>query len=76
LPVELAETLNAERGTAFSGHRLDQIDYVVTVDRTRQRRAIAAHASQAIPTSVLWRRLELLGDGEHLRLVRTRANTD
>ena len=26
------------------------------------------HVSQAVPGSVLWRRLELLGDREHLRL--------
>jgi hypothetical protein len=37
------------------------------VDRSTQRRAAAEHASQVAPTSVLWRRLELLGDHEHLR---------
>jgi hypothetical protein len=37
------------------------------VTRTRQVTASSAHVSQAIPTSVLWRRLELLGDVEHLR---------
>lgn len=37
--------------------------------RERQRRAIAAHASQAVPGSVLWRRLELLGPLEHLRVL-------
>jgi hypothetical protein len=39
----------------------------VTVDRTRQRLASHAHKSQALPSSVLWRRLELLGDTESLR---------
>ncbi|MGZ4574172.1 MAG: hypothetical protein ACXVXY_04125, partial [Mycobacteriaceae bacterium] len=37
------------------------------VNRVRQRAASGAHVSQAIPTSVLWRRLELLGDVEQLR---------
>ncbi len=37
------------------------------VVRDKQRTASLAHASQAVPTSVLWRRLELLGDVEHLR---------
>ena len=70
LPAEVAETLNAERGTSFTGHRLHEIEYVIEVDRARQRVAAAAHASQAPPTSVLWRRLELLGNHEHLRLLR------
>ncbi len=34
--------------------------------RVSSRRS-AAHASQAVPGSVLWRRLELLGDREYLR---------
>lgn len=72
LPDAVAVTLNAERGTRFTGHAPRQIDYVIAVDRTRQRVAAAAHASQALPTSVLWRRLELLADREYLRLVRSR----
>ena len=32
--------------------------------------ASLAHASQAAPTSVLWRRLDLLGDVEYLRWLR------
>lgn len=67
LPKAVAGRLNAEYGTAFAGHDHDQIDSVVTVDRHRQRAAIAAHASQALPTGVLWRRLEWLGSEEHLR---------
>lgn len=69
LPRVVAETLNAERGSSFVGH--DDVDYVVRVPRGRQRAAAAAHASQALPTSILWRRLELLGDVEHLRCLRT-----
>jgi LmbE family N-acetylglucosaminyl deacetylase len=71
LPLAVAVALNEERGTAFSGHHPDEVDYLLSVDRTRQRRAIQAHASQATPTSVLWRRLSLLGSYEHLRVLRT-----
>jgi LmbE family N-acetylglucosaminyl deacetylase len=70
LPAHVAETLNAERGTSFTGRLPDELACVIEVDRARQRIAAAAHASQALPTSVLWRRLELLGDREHLRLLR------
>jgi LmbE family N-acetylglucosaminyl deacetylase/uncharacterized OsmC-like protein len=70
LPIEVAEQLNEELGTCFVGHEPDAIDVVVAVDRDRQRLASLAHASQAVPSSVLWRRLELLGDTEHLRWLR------
>jgi LmbE family N-acetylglucosaminyl deacetylase len=69
LPTDVAEQLNRERGTTFTGHG-DDIDCEVAVDRGRQLTAVAAHASQALPTSVLWRRLELLGDREYLRRLR------
>lgn len=68
LPAAVASLLNAELGTSFVGH--ETVDLVVPVDRGRQRIASLAHASQAIPTSVLWRRLEVLGDVEHLRWLR------
>ena len=67
LPEEVAAQLNAELGTSFVGRRPDEIDLVVAVDRARQRTAIACHASQSTNNPVLWRRLELLGDTEHLR---------
>jgi N-acetylglucosamine malate deacetylase 2 len=70
IPAEVAERLNEELGTGFIGHDASQVDLVVGVDRTRQRTASLAHASQSLPTSVLWRRLELLGDVEHLRWLR------
>jgi LmbE family N-acetylglucosaminyl deacetylase len=66
LPRAVADTLNAEYGAAFVGHPVDTL-LEVAVDRRRQRMAIACHASQAVPGSVLWRRLELLGDREYLR---------
>lgn len=69
LPEHVAVTLNMEFGAAFTGHPSSQVDIEVPVDRTRQRAAVACHPSQAVPGSVLWRRLELLGDVEHLRWV-------
>ena len=42
----------------------------ITVDRRRQREAMAAHASQAVASSIVWRRLELLGDKEYLQQLR------
>ncbi len=69
LPSEVAERLAVEHAAEFVGHEAAAIDLVLTVDRTRQLEAIAQHCSQAVPSSVLWRRLELLGDREHLRWV-------
>jgi LmbE family N-acetylglucosaminyl deacetylase len=71
LPSAVAAQLNVELGTAFSGHAPQDIDIVVTVDREPQCAAIAAHASQAVSGSPMWRRLELLGAEEHLRLTCT-----
>ena len=70
LPRVVADRLNEEFGTTFVGHHASEIDLTVAVQRDRQRAASLAHASQALPTSVLWRRLELLGDVEHLRRLR------
>jgi LmbE family N-acetylglucosaminyl deacetylase len=70
LPAEVAETLVDENGPGFTGHESDDIDVVLTVDRSRQLEAIRQHRSQAVPGSVLWRRLELLADREHLRWLR------
>ncbi len=67
LPAAVADRLNHELGTGFVGHRAAEIDVELPVDRAKQTAACAAHVSQAIPTSVLWRRLELLGNTEHLR---------
>ena len=68
LPATVATRLNDERGTTFVGS--DAVDIVGDVDRHRQRAAVEAHASQALPSSVLWRRLELLADREYLRILR------
>lgn len=71
LPTEVAQVLNREYTAGFIGHAHDEVDLVVRVTRERQRAASSCHASQSIPTSVLWRRLELLGDVEHLRHLRS-----
>jgi len=36
-------------------------------EHQRQRRAALLHASQISPAAMLWRRLQLLGECEHLR---------
>jgi LmbE family N-acetylglucosaminyl deacetylase len=66
VPDVVARTLNATYGTAFSGRPPEEIDWTVTVNRTRQWQAIAAHASQSTDNPVLRERLRLLGDTEHL----------
>lgn len=68
LPSAVADALNGELGASFTGYATSELPVTLAVDRGRQREAIAAHGSQAVPGSVLWRRLELLGDHEHLRL--------
>ena len=70
LPETVAAQLNQEFGATFKGHAEGEIDLRVTVDRGRQRQASRAHVSQALPDSVLWRRLELLADIESLRWLR------
>lgn len=70
IPDAVARQLSREFGVPFTGHGPDEIGLAVTVDRTQQLEAIAHHASQAVPGSVLWRRIELLGDREHLRWLR------
>ena len=67
VPIAVAQQLGREFGAGFVGHAEAEIDVNLTVSRDRQRRAVACHPSQAVPGSVLWRRLELLGDREHLR---------
>ena len=67
LPTAVAMILNNEYRASFTGHASAGIDLVVPVDRDRQYQAVRRHPSQALPTSVLWRRLELLGPVEHLR---------
>jgi LmbE family N-acetylglucosaminyl deacetylase len=70
LPHDTADQLAKEHGASFTGQQPSGLDVVLTVDRTRQLDAINEHRSQAVPGSVLWRRLELLGDLEYLRWLR------
>ena len=70
LPAVVADQLSQETGAHFAGQQPDQIDLCVRVDREVQRRAALLHATQVSPTAVLWRRLQLLGDCEHLRWLR------
>jgi LmbE family N-acetylglucosaminyl deacetylase len=67
LPAAIADRLRAETGQPFTGQPPDRLDLCIRVDRTRQRRAALMHASQISPAAVLWRRLQLQGDCEHLR---------
>lgn len=62
---EVVDALRAETGAPFASTKVTG-DIIIRVDREAQNRAIARHASQAVPGSVLWRRLELQGDEEHL----------
>lgn len=70
LPDAICDTLAGEGVAGFRGRPPAEIDLELTVDRTAQRHAIHRHASQAVPGSVLWRRLELQGDTDHLRWLR------
>ena len=70
IPNQVAMALNDEFGAGFVGRSDEELDLALVVDRDAQRKAIACHASQSADNPVLWRRLELLGDLEHLRYLR------
>ena len=70
LPEEICAKLDDDGYAGFLGRPASEIDLVLSVDRTAQRAAVDCHPSQAVPGSVLWRRLELQGDTEHLRWLR------
>ena len=67
LPDEICETLADEGFAGFLGRPAGEVDLILTVDRRAQMAAVDCHPSQAVPGSVLWRRLDLQGDTEHLR---------
>lgn len=67
LPESVAASLNRELGAAFLGRPEADLGAPLTVDRTRQRRAIAEQRTQSLQNPVLWRRLELQGTNEWLR---------
>jgi LmbE family N-acetylglucosaminyl deacetylase len=70
LPATVASQLRQETGQPFTGQPPDRLDLCVRVDRGAQRRTALVHATQISPAAVLWRRLQLLGDCEHLRWLR------
>ena len=70
LPDAICATLAGEGYAGFLGRPANEIDLALTVDRAAQLAAVECHPSQAVPGSVLWRRLELQGDTEHLRWLR------
>lgn len=70
VPDWVAQALNTEYDASFDGLAEAELDLTITVDRERQRRAVACHPSQAVPGSVMWRRIELLEDKEYLRWLR------
>lgn len=70
LPETVVARLNQEFGVSFTDHRDEDIDLRVTLDRARQRLASRAHGSEALPRSVLRRRLELLAHTGSLRWLR------
>lgn len=67
LPDDICATLAGEGYVGFLGRPTTEIDLALTVERTAQLAAVECHPSQAVPGSVLWRRLELQADTEHLR---------
>jgi N-acetylglucosamine malate deacetylase 2 len=67
LDTAIAEDLRREYGADFRGRPAGAIDIRLSVERSRQRLAVQCHPSQAVPGSVLWRRLELQADRESLR---------
>lgn len=67
LPREATGVLEREFGAQLCGYAPDELHYALDVVRDAQRLAIAEHETQADPGSMLWRRLELLGDREYLR---------
>lgn len=74
IPDTVAAALNTAFDTRFDGRPAHDLHATIRVDRHRQRTAIACHTSQATDNPVLWRRLELLGDHEHLRWLRRRRH--
>jgi LmbE family N-acetylglucosaminyl deacetylase len=69
IPEQVADLLNARHGTEFRGQPPQRIDALLSVSRIRQRQAIAAHASQSAGNAVLYHRVRMLGDTEHVRLL-------
>jgi LmbE family N-acetylglucosaminyl deacetylase len=76
LPTSVTEAMAAEGMTMFAGVPDDAVQLTVAVDRAAQLEAVEQHPSQAVPGSPLWRRLELLGDREHLRFLHSTGRAE
>lgn len=72
IEAKVAARLNSEFATTFVGREGCDVDFSIAVDRTEQLAAIACHRTQSGANPVLWRRLELTGAEEPLRLLRGR----
>jgi LmbE family N-acetylglucosaminyl deacetylase/uncharacterized OsmC-like protein len=70
LPESVATQLNQDFRPPVIGQAGGDVDLKMTVERARQRLASHAQDSEALPGSVLRRRLELLADTESLRWLR------
>ena len=66
LPQSVVDAMTEDGHAGFLGRPDRTIPLVVDVDRAAQLEAVHEHASQAVPGSPLWRRLELLGSTENL----------
>jgi N-acetylglucosamine malate deacetylase 2 len=66
IPNKVARTLNKEYGTSFVGTGANEL-FTIDIDRSRRWKAISRHQSQAEQFPLVARRLELLGNQEHLR---------
>lgn len=67
LPAPVAEQLNREFGTSFTGRGEEGLHERLLVDRRRQLAAMGCHGSQLGDNPVPRRRLELQGSLEHVR---------
>lgn len=67
IPEAVAATLREEFGAPFVGREPAQLDVLLSIDRTRQLRAIACHGSQLVNNPVPHRRIALQGSVESLR---------
>ena len=76
LPAHVAAALRAEFDVPFVGRDDDELTLRLTVDRTRQRRAIACHGSQLADNDVPRRRIDLQGPVEVLRLLHDPAHVE
>ena len=62
--------LRRDFGPGSTGHKDEEVDLRVNVDRARVRVATHSLQGQALPGSARWRRLGLLADTESLRWLR------